>query len=115
MCSRLRTGLPWQGACRSDQGREATRFVELGGCALPSSSSGPVALGAARLGPKPIRPRTRPERSPSTCLRGPGTGCCLLRELQGSEGCGGWAHIYAGQPGYSRALDRDGDGAACEN
>ncbi|WP_231494337.1 excalibur calcium-binding domain-containing protein [Arthrobacter sp. 9MFCol3.1] len=26
----------------------------------------------------------------------------------------GAAPIYAGQPGYSRKLDRDGDGVACE-
>lgn len=27
----------------------------------------------------------------------------------------GAAPIYAGQPGYSRNLDRDGDGIGCEN
>ncbi|WP_260858430.1 excalibur calcium-binding domain-containing protein [Dermacoccus nishinomiyaensis] len=26
----------------------------------------------------------------------------------------GAAPLYAGQPGYSRKLDRDGDGVACE-
>lgn len=49
----------------------------------------------------------------------PETGVCWL-VAAGLANCAavraaGVAPIYAGDPGYSADLDRDGDGVACEN
>ena len=52
--------------------------------------------------PKPTQ-TTKPAPPPSTYY----ANCAAVRAA-------GKAPIYAGQPGYSRKLDRDGDGIACE-
>ncbi|GHA64482.1 excalibur calcium-binding domain-containing protein [Streptomyces termitum] len=63
--------------------------------------------------PKTLKPKLPPQttRPPETAEPDPEpyyANCAAVRAA-------GAAPIYAGDPGYSRKLDRDGDGVACEN
>lgn len=71
------------------------------GTKLPGPGSAPTVAALPRSTPKPT---TDTGTSPSTMYY---ENCTAVRAA-------GAAPLYAGEPGYSRTLDRDGDGVACE-
>jgi micrococcal nuclease len=59
---------------------------------------------------KTVEPAPQPEE---TTTRNSGGGSVYYPNCAAARAAGA-APLYAGQPGYSRKLDRDGDGVACE-
>ncbi len=95
----------------------------LSGCAttaLPAAGPAPTSAQPPRSSspttrttpvPPAPKPTSRAPRPTSQTPQPAGTSyknCAAVRAA-------GAAPIYAGQPGYSRKLDRDGDGIGCEN
>jgi hypothetical protein len=84
----------------------------LGGCSgqlAPTSGKSPPATAPSEApGPAPVAP-VAPAPVPVAPVPAAVSyaNCTAVRAA-------GAAPIYAGQPGYSRSLDRDGDGIACE-
>ncbi|WP_054570909.1 excalibur calcium-binding domain-containing protein [Frankia sp. R43] len=74
----------------------------------------PVAASTPASRQKPTQKATQPApsvtRSPAKATRSPAVfySSCLTARLAGA------APLYEGQPGYSRWLDWDGDGVACD-
>lgn len=64
--------------------------------------------GARRASAGGSRARAAPQRA-----YGGGGGSAYYPNCASARAAGA-APIYAGQPGYNRRLDRDGDGVACE-
>jgi endonuclease YncB( thermonuclease family) len=73
--------------------------------ALPQQSAPPPATRAEPSTKKSTPPPAAAEPEPPKTVSYPN--CAAARAA-------GAAPLYAGQPGYSRKLDRDGDGVACE-
>ncbi|MEU7073495.1 excalibur calcium-binding domain-containing protein [Streptomyces narbonensis] len=79
----------------------------------PEPTTAPPRTSAPTRTPAPAPTTREPEPEPTqTTEDAPApvsySNCSEVRAA-------GAAPIYAGQPGYSRRLDRDGDGVACEN
>jgi endonuclease YncB( thermonuclease family) len=71
----------------------------------------PVAPAPAPVEPAPVAPApVEPQPAPPAAPAPPTAYYANCSEARAA----GAAPIYAGQPGYSRKLDRDGDGIACE-
>ena len=73
------------------------------GTRLPAPGSAPTVAALPRSAPKPTS-TSGGTTSPSSVYY---EDCTAVRAA-------GAAPLLAGEPGYSRKLDRDGDGAACE-
>ncbi|EFC83852.1 excalibur calcium-binding domain-containing protein [Parafrankia sp. EUN1f] len=76
--------------------------------ALPVAASTPASR--QKTTQKATKPAPSATRSPAKATRSPAVfyGSCLTARLAGA------APLYEGQPGYSRWLDWDGDGVACD-
>jgi len=73
----------------------------------PAPAPPPVAAPAPAPAPAPAQPAPAPPPPPPAPAPVFYQNCDAVRAA-------GAAPIYAGQPGYSRKLDRDGDGIGCE-
>lgn len=78
----------------------------------PTPAPAPVAPAPAPVAPAPAPAPPAPAPAPPAPAPAPAPSvdypnCTAVRAA-------GKAPLYAGQPGYSRKLDRDGDGVACE-
>ena len=82
--------------------RHGPSAVDLSGHQTPRAGSAPTVAALPRSAPRPTT-----ERSPTA------PSSVVLRELHRRPGRRR-RPLHAGNPGYSRKLDRDGDGVACE-
>ncbi len=95
----------------------------LSGCAttaLPAAGPAPTSAQPPRSSPPttrttPMPPAPKPTpRAPRPTSQAPQPAGAFYKNCAAVRAAGA-APIYAGQPGYSRKLDRDGDGIGCEN
>ncbi|WP_410658571.1 excalibur calcium-binding domain-containing protein [Amycolatopsis sp. lyj-112] len=75
--------------------------------AAPQPAAEPPAAPAPQPKPTPKKPTPPPAPEPDPPAAAYYPNCTAARAA-------GVTPLYAGQPGYSRKLDRDGDGVACE-
>jgi outer membrane biosynthesis protein TonB len=78
----------------------------------PAPAPKPAPKAAPKPAPKPqplvAAPAPAPKKAPAPKASSSGYANCAAARAAGA------APLYAGQPGYSSKLDRDGDGVACE-
>lgn len=89
----------------------------LSGCAttaLPASGPAPTSAQPPRASSPTTRTEPAPPAAPAPTSRAPQSADVYYPNCAAARAAGA-APIHAGQPGYSRKLDRDGDGVACEN
>lgn len=77
----------------------------------PRATPAPIYTPAPTYTPPPAY---TPAPAPAPVVQAPALSSTAYSSCAAVRAAGA-APIYAGQPGYSRKLDRDGDGVACEN